>query len=319
MKGMTQAVMASVTVLVCISLMSCAQSRKEVSAEKAKKQEVDAARQVADAWLQLVDSGNYAESWDEAAESFRTETAKAMWRDFLRIVRQPLGKPVSRTVKLEEHGTVASIDPPEECVFLEYETSLLTKKTVVESVTLMKDKGGKWRVAAYFNFPEDSRLDQESFDAELVEVGEERSGILMAFDMFRMLESGGIPSRRDYLLDEQSFDAEWLKVVEQKTGIPIPAGSRGLNMFYQGQVIDPSLHAKVEIPASSEEALAKHIEEIHSTGSIGDSSMENLSWWNPADATKHVERAYQIETGWVYVLLCEEDGRRILYLLWFQV
>ena len=47
-------------------------------------------------WLAIVDSGNYAKSWEMAADSFQCAISKEEWVARLEKVRRPLGKVISR-------------------------------------------------------------------------------------------------------------------------------------------------------------------------------------------------------------------------------
>lgn len=57
------------------------------------------AQQSSDAWLALVDSGKYADSWQEAAQPFKAAVTKEQWQSALGTVRTPLGKLQSRKLK----------------------------------------------------------------------------------------------------------------------------------------------------------------------------------------------------------------------------
>jgi hypothetical protein len=50
----------------------------------------------AQAWLGLIDSEKYAESWKEAAEYLRNAISQEQWEKSLPAVRKPLGKLVKR-------------------------------------------------------------------------------------------------------------------------------------------------------------------------------------------------------------------------------
>src|SRR5215204_4939553 len=50
----------------------------------------------AEAWLALVDKGEYAKSWEAGADMFRKEVTKNQWVASLKSVRQPLGDLISR-------------------------------------------------------------------------------------------------------------------------------------------------------------------------------------------------------------------------------
>jgi hypothetical protein len=65
----------------------------------------------ADAWLLLVDTGKYAESWDQAAELFKRAMDRDRWKETLEAARPPLGKVLSRRVKSKEYSR--PMDSPE--------------------------------------------------------------------------------------------------------------------------------------------------------------------------------------------------------------
>ena len=109
-----------------------------------------AALQAADAWLRLVDSGQYAESWEEAAEFFRNAVSQENWQRSTEVFRKPLGTLVSRELKATQYTTSAPGAPDGQYVIIQYNTNFANKKSAVETVTPMMDKDGKWRVSGYF-------------------------------------------------------------------------------------------------------------------------------------------------------------------------
>src|SRR5688572_27193222 len=52
-----------------------------------------------EAWLALMDQGDYAKSWETAADGFRKTVTKNDWGTMAKQVRQPLGDLVSRKLK----------------------------------------------------------------------------------------------------------------------------------------------------------------------------------------------------------------------------
>lgn len=125
--------------VVLISLSSVGQTKPE-----------DAAKQSAEAWLALVDSGKYANSWDEAAQMFKAALSKAQWETALHTVRDPLGKMGARTLKSANYTKTLPGAPDGEYVVIQYETSFANKGSAVETLVPMLDKDGKWRVSGYF-------------------------------------------------------------------------------------------------------------------------------------------------------------------------
>jgi len=109
-----------------------------------------AAVAAADAWLKLVDVGQYDKSWQEAAEFFRNAVSKEDWQKSMEPFRKPLGALVSRTLKSTLYTTTAPGAPDGQYVIIQYDSSFQNKKSAVETVTPMLDKDGKWRVSGYF-------------------------------------------------------------------------------------------------------------------------------------------------------------------------
>jgi Protein of unknown function (DUF4019) len=104
----------------------------------------------AENWVAMIDKGEYAESWKEAAEYFKAAVSQDQWVNSLQAVRKPLGKLNSRTVKSETYETSLPGAPDGEYVVIQFTTSFENKKSALETVTPMKDKDGKWRVSGYY-------------------------------------------------------------------------------------------------------------------------------------------------------------------------
>ncbi len=64
-----------------------------------------AAIESAQIWLELVDSEKYAESWEEAAEYFKSAISKGKWQETIQAIRKPLGKVISRKLKSQQYTT----------------------------------------------------------------------------------------------------------------------------------------------------------------------------------------------------------------------
>lgn len=114
--------------------------------EKAEKKALEAAQ----VWLTLVDKGQYAGSWESAAQYFRNAVSKEQWLQSLSAVRKPLGEVLKRMVKSKQYMTSLPGAPDGAYVIIQYETSFANKKSSVETVTPMLDKDGKWRVSGYY-------------------------------------------------------------------------------------------------------------------------------------------------------------------------
>ncbi|MGA7357472.1 MAG: DUF4019 domain-containing protein [Candidatus Sulfotelmatobacter sp.] len=119
-------------------------------ATRAQQRPEQLAQQSAESWLALVDSGKYAESWQEAAPVFKAAVTKEQWQGVLRGSRDPLGKMLSRKLKSATYTTTLPGAPDGEYVVIQYESGFEHKQSAVETVTPMLDKDGKWKVSGYY-------------------------------------------------------------------------------------------------------------------------------------------------------------------------
>jgi len=119
-------------------------------AVRAQQRPEQLAQQSAESWLALVDSGKYAESWQEAAPVFKAAVTKEQWQSVLRGSRDPLGKMLSRKLKSATYTTTLPGAPDGEYVVIQYESGFEHKQSAVETVTPMLDKDGKWKVSGYY-------------------------------------------------------------------------------------------------------------------------------------------------------------------------
>jgi hypothetical protein len=110
----------------------------------------EAALEASQAWLALVDGGNYSESWEEAAQYFKNAVLKAQWQQSMTAFRKPLGTVVSRKLKSMNFTRTLPGAPDGEYVVIQYDTSFENKKSAVETITPMHDIDRKWRVSGYY-------------------------------------------------------------------------------------------------------------------------------------------------------------------------
>lgn len=108
------------------------------------------AQQSAESWLALVDSGKYAESWDEAAPIFKAAVTQEQWKSALGARRDPFGKVLSRKLISSTYTTNLPGAPDGEYVVIKYESSFEHKQSAIETITPMLDKDGKWKVSGYY-------------------------------------------------------------------------------------------------------------------------------------------------------------------------
>lgn len=113
----------------------------------------EAARQAAHSWLALVDHGAYGQSWQAAASFFQSKISKTDWEKALNQVRASLGAAGNRTLTGSMYQTDLPNAPKGEYVVIQYKTEFANGGSVIETVTPMLDKDGKWRVSGYFVKP----------------------------------------------------------------------------------------------------------------------------------------------------------------------
>lgn len=101
-------------------------------------------------WLNIVDEGNYIESWKESSDYFKQAIKQDQWEQAVQSARKPLGKLVSRKVKSASYTTSLPGAPDGEYVVIQFNSSFENKKSGIETVTPKMDKDGIWRVAGYY-------------------------------------------------------------------------------------------------------------------------------------------------------------------------
>jgi len=115
-------------------------------AVQAQQKPEQIAAQAADAWLALVDSGRYSESWQDASPSFKARTSREQWEKAMGEIREPLGKLRSRTRTLADYSKA----PDGEHVLIQYDSRFERQPSAVETITSLRDQNGTWRVTGYF-------------------------------------------------------------------------------------------------------------------------------------------------------------------------
>jgi tRNA A-37 threonylcarbamoyl transferase component Bud32 len=109
-----------------------------------------AAVSAAQAWLSLVDHGDYAGSWKVTVPFFQAAVPEASWKDSMEKFRQPLGDLISRKLQSSQPVTQMPGAPDGEYVVMQFDTSFANKKSAVETVTVGPKKDGQWKVSGYY-------------------------------------------------------------------------------------------------------------------------------------------------------------------------
>ena len=140
--------MAPLAAIVCSILFIASCGKSPLTGGNAAAEQ--AAIQSAQAWLDVVDGGGYAKSWQDSAAIFQTAVSQADWEKAVQAVRTPLGKMTSRKIKSQQYATSLPGAPDGQYVVIQYDTAFENKPAAVETVTPMLEKDGQWKVSGYY-------------------------------------------------------------------------------------------------------------------------------------------------------------------------
>ncbi|MGD0491197.1 MAG: DUF4019 domain-containing protein [Steroidobacteraceae bacterium] len=109
-----------------------------------------AAESAAQAWLVLVDAGNYSASWSTASSFFRQRVSQSQWQAAAGNARAPLGALKSRQIQSATYAQSVPGAPDGQYVILKFASSFENKASAIETITPMMDTDGTWRVSGYY-------------------------------------------------------------------------------------------------------------------------------------------------------------------------
>lgn len=132
-----------------LTLAACALAVAFAAGPGRAKTAQEEAREAAMAWLALVDSGRYGESWDDAAPYFQKAVSRESWEKQVAAVRKPLGAVGSRSFLGAQATKELPGAPDGDYVVIQFRTSFDNKASSIETITPMKTDSG-WRVSGYF-------------------------------------------------------------------------------------------------------------------------------------------------------------------------
>jgi len=109
-----------------------------------------AAQVAAESWVALVDQGQYAASWQNAAASFRAAVPQEKWEQAVGAARGPFGGLKSRSLKSNTATRTLPGAPDGDYVVILFNTTFEKKAAATETITVAHDPDGQWRVIGYF-------------------------------------------------------------------------------------------------------------------------------------------------------------------------
>jgi len=119
--------------------------------KKPDQQRIDASTIAATHFLELVDRGQYEQSWQAAATYLKNDIPLEEWKQRLSTVRTAAGKVLERKQKEYIYSKEAKKDIPEgEYMVYIFTSQFENKDNLSETVTVMLEQDNTWRVAGYF-------------------------------------------------------------------------------------------------------------------------------------------------------------------------
>lgn len=125
-------------------------AKTQATTGKSRAESVAQAEKSDAAWLALVDTGQYDESWKTAAPAFQAAVGEQKWQDTLKAVRDPLGKLDSRQPVSSRYTTSLPGAPDGEYVVCTFASSFEHKARAQETVVAQHEPDGSWRITGYF-------------------------------------------------------------------------------------------------------------------------------------------------------------------------
>lgn len=108
----------------------------------------DEAKKAAETWLALWDAGKTVETYATLSEETTKSVSEAKWGEYWAAVRKPLGAIKSRQLTLAKTDALPTASAREGGI-LQYQSALENKPSAVETIGLVRDLDGAWRVANY--------------------------------------------------------------------------------------------------------------------------------------------------------------------------
>lgn len=108
-----------------------------------------AAKTAAASWLQLVDGGQYAQSWEQMSPLAQARIKNVAWVGYLKRVRTPLGKVLSRRFKGATYIKNPVGSPAGIYEVLHYITNFTNMRPADETVSMVLGKDNKWQAFSF--------------------------------------------------------------------------------------------------------------------------------------------------------------------------
>jgi uncharacterized protein (TIGR03067 family) len=199
---------------------------QRAEAERKAAAKIEAATKVAEAYLKLVDQGDYAQCWEQSAQFIHKTISK---NDMVRLSEQtlkPLGKLISRTmVGPPRYRTTLPSLPEGEYVLFQYRSQFANAKNMAEVVIPGLEKDGHWRVSVFLvQVQAPQELDNELIRGTWRPVSGEIFGTPVPKEIFDAVKPT-MTFSADKIVWKGSPSPEFRKLIEgfaEKAPVPFP-------------------------------------------------------------------------------------------------
>jgi hypothetical protein len=113
-------------------------------------QTLAAGTRAAEDFLQLVDAGEYEQSWETASSLLTDKVFLEVWNRQLFAMRSRVGTLLRRQQEDAALSEMAEGAPDGQYLTLTYGSSFKNQDSAIETVILALEADGNWRVAGYF-------------------------------------------------------------------------------------------------------------------------------------------------------------------------
>lgn len=164
-------------------------------------------------WLGEIDAGRHEKAWSEAAAFARSLESPSQWATKMRATRTPLGKVLSRQVRQTRWTSKLSGAPEGEYLIYVFQTEFEPGPRMLETVTLMFEQDGNWRVIAYSIEP-DGEQDESVRPQDSVSAGGSMGKVIAEIqpeETASTQESAAVDSAQAWLagIDAGNFPQSW--------------------------------------------------------------------------------------------------------------
>jgi hypothetical protein len=111
---------------------------------------LSAGTMAAEDFLHLVDIGEYEQSWESSSTLMRERIFLEVWSRQIPLMRARVGQLKNRKQESASISDQAEGAPEGSYMTLSYESSFENNSSVMETVNLVLEEDGRWRVIGYF-------------------------------------------------------------------------------------------------------------------------------------------------------------------------